>query len=48
LRKLDEGSFGQIYKCKDLSNPELPLVIKLDKDIKQFSKEISALNKINS
>ena len=48
MRKLDEGSFGEIYKCKDLSNPDLALVIKIDKDVKQFSKEISALTKINN
>jgi len=36
MREIDAGSFGKIYKCKDLSDVSRPLVIKIDRDLKLF------------
>ena len=47
MREIDAGSFGKIYKCKDLSDVSRPLVIKIDRDLKLFQKEIKTVKKIS-
>ena len=45
-RQLDEGSFGQVYKCVDLQDKQRPLVIKVSSQYKIFYKEINAMKKM--
>ena len=45
-RQLDEGSFGQVYKCVDLQDKHRPLVIKISSQYKIFYKEINAMKKM--
>ena len=36
LKQINAGSFGKIYKCKDLFEEKRKLAIKLDNDIELF------------
>lgn len=44
----NKGSFGHIMAVTDTTNPELPLVIKIQKDITILAQEIQTLFKINN
>lgn len=46
MHPLDKGSFGTIYECVDLNNPDSIFVMKVSDNYQMLGREIEALKSI--